>query len=135
MRRQARILLVEAGTSDIGIESMINPTLWTENIGSDHDYKYLYAPTPRIDGRTILLSRGKILVGRAAPTDLIWARASSRRFRCMGGGRVPMDGVMSRSCRTCKKIEDWEGGATEFRGAGGPIRIETAKSCTPLRAR
>jgi choline dehydrogenase len=61
---QARILLLEAGSSDVGIESMINPTLWTENIGSDHDYKYLYAPSSRIDGRTILLSRGKVLGAR-----------------------------------------------------------------------
>jgi choline dehydrogenase len=32
----------------------------------------------------------------------------------------------------CKKIEDWEGGASELRGAGGPIRIETAKNLHPI---
>jgi choline dehydrogenase len=128
---QARILLLEAGSSEIGIESMINPTLWTENIGSDHDYKYLYAPSPRIDGRTILLSRGKVLGGSSSTNGLIWARGHRADFD--GWAAMGADGWDYASVLPyCKKIEDWEGGATELRGAGGPMRVETAKNLHPV---
>jgi choline dehydrogenase len=127
----ARILLVEAGSSDVGIESMINPTLWTENIGSDHDYKYLYAPTPRIDGRTILLSRGKVLGGSSSTNGLIWARPHRADFDAWEASGADGWGYES-VLPYFKKIEDWEGGASELRGAGGPMRIETAKNLHPV---
>ncbi|WP_281410056.1 GMC family oxidoreductase [Rhizobium sp. G21] len=31
-----------------------------------------------------------------------------------------------------KRAEDWEGGETEFRGAGGPLRIETSRALHPV---
>ena len=33
-----------------------------------------------------------------------------------------------------KKSEDWEDGASEFRGAGGPIRVERARNLHPVAA-
>src|SRR5262249_31360636 len=33
-----------------------------------------------------------------------------------------------------KKSEDWEGGASAFRGAGGPIRVERARDLHPVAA-
>ncbi len=32
---------------------------------------------------------------------------------------------------TFKKIEDWEGGEDEFRGAGGPIKVRKQVNLTP----
>jgi choline dehydrogenase len=33
-----------------------------------------------------------------------------------------------------KRSEDWEGGASAFRGAGGPIRVERARDLHPVAA-
>ena len=33
-----------------------------------------------------------------------------------------------------KKSEDWEDGASEFRGAGGPVRVERARGLHPVAA-
>src|SRR5262249_59017137 len=33
-----------------------------------------------------------------------------------------------------KQAEDWEDGESEFRGAGGPIRVERAKKLPPVTA-
>src|SRR5882757_6164021 len=33
-----------------------------------------------------------------------------------------------------KRCEDWEGGASEWRGAGGPLRIERSRAIHPVAA-
>jgi len=42
-------------------------------------------------------------------------------------------GTSTPSC-PCSESEDWEGGASAFRGAGGPIRVERARNLHPVAA-
>lgn len=127
----AKVLLLEAGGSDERIASIAEPPRWVENIGAAHDWNYAYAPSRHTDQRSIFLSRGKVLGGSGSTNALVWIR----------GNRVDFDGWAAAGNRgweyesvlpLFKRSEDWEDGANEFRGSGGPLHIERAKDLHPL---
>jgi len=125
------ILLLEAGGSDEGINSIANPMQWPENIGSPMDYFYQNEPSPMTNHRTIALPRGKVLGGSSSINGLIWARGHKADYdgwAAAGNDGWNYDAVLP----LFKKIEDWEEGETDFHGAGGPMRIENAKELHPV---
>lgn len=72
----ATVLLLEAGGSDERVASLSNPSQWTENIGSQYDWAYFYETSPRVENRSILLARGKVLGGSGSTNALVWARGN-----------------------------------------------------------
>src|SRR5262249_7986586 len=70
----AKVLLLEAGGSDEGVESISTPPQWVENIGSRYDWAYRYEPSPHVDGRSIPLALGKVVGGSGSINGLLWAR-------------------------------------------------------------
>jgi choline dehydrogenase len=127
----ASILLLEAGGSDAGIQSIENPAQWVMNIGAPHDYFYTCAPTNLVNNRIIPLPRGKVLGGSGSINALMWARgnkADYNNWAAAGNAGWDYESVLP----LFKKIEDWEGGETDFHGAGGPIAIENAKDLHPV---
>lgn len=127
----ATILLVEAGGTGEGIPTISNPARWVENIGSSHDWSYRYAPTPHVDHRSIPLARGKVLGGCGSINGLAWVRRNSAVYddwANAGNAGWDFDSLLP----LFKKSEDWEDGAHEFRGAGGPVRVERAKDLQPV---
>lgn len=127
----ATVLLLEAGGTDEGVATISNPPQWVENIGSPRDWTYFYEPTPRVDNRSLLLSRGKVLGGSGSINALVWARghrADYDGWAAAGNEGWDWDSVLP----LFKKSEDWEDGATELRGAGGPIRVERARNLHPV---
>ncbi|HKA08481.1 MAG TPA: GMC family oxidoreductase N-terminal domain-containing protein, partial [Gemmataceae bacterium] len=129
----ATVLLLEAGGSDEGVKSISNPLRWVENIGSSYDWAYRYEPSPHVDGRSIPLSLGKVLGGSGSINGLLWARGHRADYDAWSeAGNAGWD--FHSVLPLFKKSEDWEGGASEFRGAGGPIHIERARNLHPAAA-
>ncbi|MEJ2864032.1 GMC family oxidoreductase [Actinomycetospora flava] len=73
-RTGATVVVVEAGGSPDGIASSTDPARWVENIGAPHDWAYSYGPEEHLDGRTLFLSRGKVLGGSGSTNALVWVR-------------------------------------------------------------
>jgi choline dehydrogenase len=128
---EATVLVLEAGGPDEGAASIANPPQWVENIGSRFDWAYTYAPNPHLENRSLPLARGKVLGGCGSINGMLWAR----------GNRVDYDGWAEAGnvgwdfesvLPLFKKSEDWEDGANEFRGAGGPMRVERARDLDPV---
>jgi choline dehydrogenase len=129
----ATVLLLEAGGPGEDAASLSNPPQWAENIGSRYDWAYHYEPSPHVAGRSIPLPLGKVLGGSGSINAMIWTR----------GHRADYDGWAEAGNRfwdfvsvlpLFKLSEDWEGGASAFRGAGGPIRVERARDLHPVAA-
>src|SRR5262249_48336172 len=113
--------------------SLSNPTKWVENIGSRYDWGCRYEPSPHVVGRSIPLSLGKVLGGSGGINGLLWARGNRARYE--GWAEAGNPGWDFRSVLPLfKKSEDWEDGASEFRGAGGPLRVERARGLHPVAA-
>jgi choline dehydrogenase len=123
---EASVLLVEAGINRDGNQTIENPLKWLENIGSAQDYLYRYQSAPLLNNRNIYAPRGKVLGGSGSINAMIWAHGNMddyNQWASLGNKGWDFESVLP----LFKKIEDWEGGISEFHGAGGPIHVETAK--------
>jgi choline dehydrogenase len=120
----ATVLLLEAGGPGEG-PSLSDPPRWVENIGSRYDWAYRYAPSPHVAGRSIPFSLGKVLGGGGSINGMCWARGHRADYD--GWAEAGNPGWDFNSVLPLfKQSEHWEDGASEFRGAGGPIRVERA---------
>src|SRR5258707_11221353 len=129
----ATVLLLEAGGSDEGVKSISNPPQWVENLGSRYDWAYRYEPSPHVDHRSIPLPLGKVLGGSGSINALAWARGNRADYDAWAeAGNAGWD--FNSVLPLFKKSEDWEGGPSAFRGAGGPIRVERARDLLPVAA-
>src|SRR5262245_46891939 len=52
---EVRVLLIEAGGND-DIPSVMVPSQWPENLGSERDWQFAAEPNPHLNGRAIPLS-------------------------------------------------------------------------------
>jgi choline dehydrogenase len=129
----ATILLLEAGGAGEGVASLSNPSRWVENLGSPYDWAYRYEPSPHVAGRSIPLALGKVLGGSGSINGMVWTRGHRADYD--GWAQAGNAGWDFRSVLPLfRKSEDWEDGASEFRGADGPIHVERARDLHPVPA-
>jgi choline dehydrogenase len=129
----AAVLLLEAGAAGEGVASLSNPPQWVENLGSPYDWAYRYEPSPHVAGRSIPLPLGKVLGGSGSINAMVWTRghrADYDGWAEAGNAGWDFESVLP----LFKKSEDWEDGASEFRGARGPIHVERARKLHPVAA-
>src|SRR5262245_35593375 len=125
--------MVEAGGRGGGGAGLSNPPQWAENFGSRYDWAYRYEPSPHVAGRSIPIALGKVLGGSGSINGMLWARGNRADYDAWaeaGNAGWDFDSVLP----LFKKSEDWEDGASEFRGASGPIRVERARGLHPVAA-
>jgi choline dehydrogenase-like flavoprotein len=128
------VLLLEAGGSD-DVSSVTDASQWPSNLGSERDWGFVSEPDPRLHGRAITFSMGKVLGGGSSTNLMIWAR----------GHRGDWDHYASESGEPAwgyepildlyRRIEDWQGiGEPNHRGRGGPVFVQPAPGAHPLAA-
>nr|WP_082973663.1 GMC family oxidoreductase N-terminal domain-containing protein [Mycobacterium sp. E2327] len=128
------VLLLEAGGSD-DVPSVTDASQWPSNLGSERDWEFTSEPDPRLHGRAIPFSMGKVLGGGSSINLMIWAR----------GHRSDWDHYASESGESAwryqaildlyRRLEDWHGiGEPNHRGRGGPVFVQPAPDAHPLAA-
>ncbi|OBJ51305.1 oxidoreductase [Mycobacterium sp. 1423905.2] len=129
-----KVLLLEAGGSD-EVPSVTDARQWPANLDSERDWGFVSDPDPRLHGRAIPFSMGKVLGGGSSINLMIWAR----------GHRSDWDHYASESGEPAwgyepilglyRRIEDWHGvGEPHHRGKGGPVFVQPAPDAHPLTA-
>jgi choline dehydrogenase len=122
----ATVLLLEAGNGDPMSDVTTDPDKWYMSFGTDIDYQYNYAPQPFLNNRIIPVPRGKLLGGSSSINGLIWARGNYADYD--GWANQGNKGWDYQSVLPLfKRVEDWEGGETDYHGQGGPIHVEKVK--------
>lgn len=130
----ARVLLVEAGGSDrtrfCTTPGMISIVHTVPKVKKRFDWGYHTVPQQHAANRRIPTVRGKVLGGSSAINGLLFVR----------GHRSNYDGWAGAGCEGWgyddvlpwfKRLEAWEGGASEFRGADGPVAVTKQRDVTP----
>ena len=56
-----RVLLLEAGGED-DLPSVTDPELWADNLHGERDWGFRAEPNPELNGRSLSMSMGKVLV-------------------------------------------------------------------------
>ena len=93
------------------------------------DWGYYTAPQAHALDRTIPQPRGRVLGGSGSINGLLFVRGNPRNYDdwaaagCAGWGYQDV-------LASFKRMENWEDGASELRGAGGPIQVTRQKDLT-----
>src|SRR5438876_8433532 len=126
-----RVLLIEAGPRDrnplihipAGYMKLLDHPVLT--------WGYTAEPDPGVNGRSILYPRGRVLGGSSSINGMIYVRGQPEDFDHWGqlGNRGwSWEDVLPYF----KRAEDWEGGADEFHGEGGPLLTSRTADKPPL---
>jgi choline dehydrogenase len=117
----ADVLLVESGGVD-SAPTISNPSIWFYNVGSPLDWNVPIAPVPQLNNRKFNMALGHVLGGGSSINALVWSRGMDRDYDSWESSGAAGWGF-KHVLETFKSQEDWEGGANEWRGAGGPVHV------------
>ena len=126
-----KVLLVEAGPHDRGLHAIHDAANWVPLMSGAYDWGYSYAPTPHVAGRSIPIPRGRVLGGSSSINAMMWNRGHPTDYDAWEAAGAT--GWNYASLLPCfRRAEDWQLGATELRGVGGPLRIERSADPHPI---
>jgi choline dehydrogenase len=122
----ASVILLEAGKRDTSMlvtkPGMIGPMHSVPQIKKRFDWGYYTTPQSHLNDRKVPQTRGKVVGGSSSVNGLLWVRGNRANYDSWaaagntGWDADSVNGVYQR-------IEDFEDGANEYRGAGGPIKV------------
>jgi choline dehydrogenase len=125
----AQVLVIESGGPD-DAPTIANPSVWFYNVGGPLDYHLPINPSPRLNNRTFYMALGHVLGGGTSINAMVWMRGMQRDYD--GWAKNGAKGwAFADVLPVFKEQEDWEGGANEWRGSGGPIHIRRPKDPHP----
>ncbi len=125
-----RVLLIEAGGTDNWFWIKV-PVGYLYTIANPRtDWCFTTEPDPGLAGRSIIYARGRVIGGcssinamihmRGQASDYeVWAQATGDERWLWGGPDGP-----GETLAIYKELEDYFGGADDWHGAGGEIRVE-----------
>jgi choline dehydrogenase len=125
----AEVLVLESGGADSS-PTISNPSIWFYNVGGALDWKLPIAPVPQLNNRKFNMALGHVLGGGSSINAMVWSRGMGADYDAWernGASGWSFKDVLP----TFKAQEDWEGGANEWRGAGGPVHVRRAGTPHP----
>ncbi|KAA1421927.1 FAD-binding protein [Nocardioides humilatus] len=133
----ASVTLVEAGKREDGrgvkslvdIPGAVSVLLSTPQLKKLVDWGYKSVPQAAALDRVIPMTRGKLVGGSSSVNGMLWVRGHRQDFddwAADGATGWSYDDVLP----SFKRLEDWEDGATDLRGAGGPIKVRRQRNIT-----
>jgi len=125
------VLLVEAGPDGRGVAQITDPALWETLLRSSLDWRYRYGPSPHLGGRAVAVPRGRVLGGCGAMNAMVWDRGQPADYDAWERAGAKGWNYLSL-LPYFRRAEDWTGGASDYHGAGGPMRIRQPQHPHPL---
>src|SRR5262249_47697697 len=126
------VLLVEAGGSD-DVPSVMEASHWPANLGSDRDWAFQAKSNPHLNGRSIPMNMGKILVGGSSINVMSWSRAHRNDWDYFASEAGDPAWSYESVLNIYRRIEDWHGTPDpKYRGTGGPVFVQPAPDPNPI---
>lgn len=126
----ASVIVLEAGKSDeqylVKKPGMIGPMHAEPKIKARVDWGYYSTPQEHLLNRRMPVPRGKVVGGSSSINGMVYVRGNRANYdswAAEGNTGWSADDVNV----AYKRMEDFEDGANDFRGAGGPIKITRNK--------
>ena len=116
-----RVLLLEAGGPDAD-PKVHDPGGFVQLWGSELDWALATGAQAALGGRSVLVNQGKVAGGSTSINAMMYVRGNRRNYDgwAAGGARGwSFDEVLPYF----KRSEDYEGGASEYHGVGGPLHV------------
>jgi len=122
----AGVVLLEAGPDDRRFlfmkPGMIGPMHSVPQVKKLGDWGYYTTPQQHLLNRKIPQTRGKVLGGSSSVNGMLWVRGNRANYDAWadeGNKGWDADAVNE----VYQRVEDFEGGADDYRGEGGPIKV------------
>ncbi|MGY3617100.1 GMC family oxidoreductase [Bradyrhizobium sp. USDA 10063] len=127
-----RVLLIEAGGTD-DVPSVMIPSQWPSNLGSERDWQFTAQPNPHLNGRSIPLNMGKVLGGGSSVNVMVWARGHRGDWDDFAAEANDTNWGYESILGIYRRIEDWQGiKDPSRRGVGGPLHVQSAVNPQPV---
>lgn len=130
---KTQVLLLEAGGSD-ETELIENPNRWPMTLGSELDWGFVAEANPRLNGRAVRYSMGKVLGGGSSINVSTWSRGhrADWDFYASEAGD-PSWGYNAVLDLYRRRIEAWAGRPDpDYRGVGGMVHVQPAAEPHPF---
>jgi choline dehydrogenase len=124
------VLLIEAGGRDISPNIKI-PAAFAKQFHTRLDWDYATEPEPHVDGRSLYIPRGKGLGGCSSMNAMLYVRGRPIDYDGWAAQGAPGWG-WNDVLPYFMKSEDNARGASEWHGAGGPVRVSDQRSPRPI---
>jgi choline dehydrogenase len=128
-----RVLLLEAGGKDRSPNIKI-PAAFPNQFHTKLDWEYATEPEPHVDNRRLFIPRGKALGGSSSMNAMLYVRGRPLDYDAWEAQGAPGWGFRD-VLPYFVKSEDNARGASEFHGAGGPLRVSEQRSPRPMNER
>ncbi len=129
--RNVSVLLLEAGGWDRDPWIHI-PLGWGKILQKRlHDWNYFCEPEESVGGRRVECARGKVVGGCSSTNAMAYVRGNRGdydRWAAAGARGWAYEDVLPYF----RKLERWEGGASAYRGARGPVAVQACRYEDPL---
>ncbi|MGA0532561.1 GMC family oxidoreductase [Hansschlegelia sp. KR7-227] len=127
-----RVLLIEAGGGDEA-ETVLDPSQWPANLGSERDWAFQAEPNPHLGGRSLPMSMGKGLGGGSSINVMVWARGHHRDWDFFAAETGDPDWGYKSVLGIYRDIENWRGTPDpHYRGTSGPVWVQPAPNPSPI---
>lgn len=121
-----KVLLLEAGGTD-EVPNVAIADQWPSNLGSERDWAFVSEVDPRLNGRAIPFSMGKVLGGGSSINLMIWARGHRSDWDFFAAESGEPAWAYDQVLDLYRHIEDWQGvGEAGHRGRGGLMYVRPA---------
>lgn len=122
-----RVLLIEAGGEDDWIWIRI-PVGYLFTIANPRtDWCFKTEPDPGLNGRSIHYARGRVIGGCSSINAMIYMRGQESDYARWAHATGDERWSWKNALEVYKSIEDYFGGANQWHGAGGEMRVEPAR--------
>lgn len=115
------VLVLEAGGSDLNF--WIQMPIGYGKIYHDErfNWKYMTEPVPGLGDTPSYWPRGRVMGGSSSINAMVWVRGHPTDFD--GWAKTAPGWSWDDVAPVFKRMENWSGGADEYRGAGGPVQV------------
>ena len=127
----ASVIVLEAGKSDeqflVKKPGMIGPMHSVPEIKAKVDWGFYSTPQKHLLDRKMPVPRGKVVGGSSSINGMVYVRGNRANYdswAAEGNTGWAADEVNA----AYKRMEDFEDGANDYRGAGGPIKVTRNKT-------
>jgi choline dehydrogenase len=128
-----RVLLLEAGGRDRSLNIKI-PAAFPKQFHTKLDWDFATEPETHVDGRSLYIPRGKALGGSSSMNAMLYVRGRPLDYDSWEAQGAPGWGYRD-VLPYFLKSEDNARGASEYHGAGGPLKVSEQRSPRPLDRR
>ena len=128
----ASILVIEAGDWDTA-PSVMDPSVWFTNLGSERDWGDVALASPSTNGRAIPEHMGKVVGGGSSINATIWARPFKNDLEHWAKESGDAQWGYEHGLSIYRRMENWQGTPSpRYRGQGGPVWCQPAQDPHPL---